>query len=452
MKKWLCLIAFGMCMLLAAKQWNVHAAADNAGVIANGVWLDGLDVSGMTKDEAQKAYEQYIDGAEDLTFTLSDRIGSHAVTLEDLGFSVSIEDAVEQAYSYGKSGNILSRYKEITGLKEKPAVLIPEKTIDEEKMDQILDDAWDMKCSAENASIKRVDGKFIIYDGVTGVDIDNDETIAKFEKLLQRKWTEKDLKMDAVVIETEPDYTADDFYYVDSLLGRAATEYSSSNENRCKNLSTGAAKIAGTVLLPGEQFSMYNTVAPFTEENGYADAGMYVNGGQSVELVDGIGGGICQVSTTLYNAVLKAELTVDERYPHTLSVSYVDLSKDAAIAEGLYDFKFTNNTGYPVYIDGYAGGGVVSFAIYGHETRPSNRTISFESKKIETYEPGDPEKIYDDTLPAGTQVTESSGHTGYYAELWKHVYYDGVEAEDEMVRVNQSQYNPQRGKIRVGTK
>jgi hypothetical protein len=168
------------------------------------------------------------------------------------------------------------------------------------------------------------------------------------------------------------------------------------------------------------------------------------------ELTDGAGGGVCQVSTTLYNAVLKAELQVDERHPHTLTVSYVDRSKDAAIAEGLFDFRFTNDTEYPIYIEGWAGGGSISFAIYGHDTRPSNRTIEFVSKTIETYEPDEPEKIMDDTLEEGKTVTEVEAHTGYYAELWKNIYIDGVLTDS--VRVNQSQYQKTRGKIRVGTK
>lgn len=94
---------------------------------------------------------------------------------------------------------------------------------------------------------------------------------------------------------------------------------------------------------------MYETVAPFTAENGYAMAGSYLNG----EVVDSMGGGICQVSTTLYNAVLRAELEVVERSPHSMTVHYVELSEDAAIAGTYKDFKFKNSTDYPIYIEGY---------------------------------------------------------------------------------------------------
>lgn len=233
---------------------------------------------------------------------------------------------------------------------------------------------------------------------------------------------------------------------MDSILGQSQTEYSTKKLDRAQNLIVGTQKISGTTILPGQQFSVYNTVAPFTEENGYKTAGQYVDN----ELVDGLGGGVCQVATTLYIAVLRAELQVDERYPHSLTVSYVPKAMDAAIATGYMDFRFTNNTGHPIYIEGYAGGGSVSFAIYGRETRPANRRIEFESKVIETYEPGEAEKIYDDTLAAGTQITDQVAHTGYYAELWKNIYVDGELAES--VKVNGSEYQAKPAQIRVGTR
>lgn len=108
-------------------------------------------------------------------------------------------------------------------------------------------------------------------------------------------------------------------------------------------------------------------------DNGYYPAPSYESG----QVVDTYGGGICQVSTTLYNAVLKAELQVNERHNHTMLVSYVDPSKDAAIAEGLMDFVFTNNTDAPIYIYGVGYQGTLNFTIYGHETEI--RTVRFLS-------------------------------------------------------------------------
>lgn len=433
--------------LAAGPLFHVVAAQSGEQTIYTGVYLDGVYVGGLTKEKAMKEYEKYIDGIDNLNLTVTTSVGTYSVKLKDIDVSVSIEDAVEKAFNYGRKGNILSRYKEIKSLEKENVILIPEKQFDKDILqDKLENETSDLVQEAENASITREDGEFIVHPGKTGTTIKVDETIQALEDLFAEEWNQNNIKLEAVVEEQEPDYTEDDFYAIDSVMGQAVTNYNQGQSSRSQNLITGASKITGTVLMPNEQFSMYDTVSPFTEENGYSNAGQYVNN----ELVDGLGGGICQVSTTLYNAVLKAELQVDERYPHSLSVSYVDLSKDAAIAGDYMDFKFTNNTQYPIYIEGYAGGGSISFAVYGHDERPANRRIEFESKIIETKEPGDPEEIEDDTLEEGKTVTEQYAHTGYYAELWKNIYIDDVLQES--VRVNQSLYQATKAKIRVGTK
>lgn len=443
------LVGFGvttMCRVALAKNKKDQT-------IYAGVYLDGVYVGGLTKEEAMEEYDKYIDGVEDLDVTFTTVQGSYTTRLGDIGIEVSVEDAVDQAYNYGRQGNILSRYKEIKGLEEENVVLVPDKTFDEEVLkEKLTNETADLVTEPKNASITRENGEFVVHAGETGVTIKVDDTVALLEDVFESEWEQKDITLKAVVEEQEPEYTEEDFYAIDSVLGQAVTDYNPGNSARSQNLATGASKISGTVLMPGEQFSMYETVSPFTEENGYANAGQYVSNGEELELVDGLGGGICQVSTTLYNAVLKSELQVDERYPHSLTVSYVPLGMDAAIAGDYMDFKFTNDTEYPIYIEGYAGGGSISFAVYGHDTRPENRTITFESKIIETYEPGEPEEVKDPELEKGEEETERSAYTGYYVELWKHVYVDGVEVECVLVDYGRSKYNAQAAKIRVGTK
>ena len=417
--------------------------------IYSGIYLDDVYVGGLTRAEAIDEYETYIKGIDRLKLTFTTGVGSFSTTFKDIDLEISAEEAVETAFAYGRRGNILCRYKEIKDLENDNAILVPEKTINENKLRDIIEtESSDIVTEPKNASITRQDGQFIVTDGVVGTTVMVDDTIEALKELLADVWKQKDVRIPAVVEEKQPQYTAEDFEKIDSILGQKQTEYNSGNTSRAQNLTTGASKISGTVLMPGEQFSVYNAASPFTEENGYANAGQYVND----ELVDGLGGGICQVSTTLYNAVLQAELQVDERYPHSLTVSYVPLGMDAAIAGDYMDFKFTNSTEYPIYIEGYAGGGSISFAIYGHETRDSNRSIYYESKTVETYEPGDPEEIKDDTLEEGKTVTEAEGHTGYYVEVYKHVSVNGEETECDLIPWGRSKYNPSKAKIRVGTK
>ncbi len=210
-------------------------------------------------------------------------------------------------------------------------------------------------------------------------------------------------------------------------------------------MSSGASHINGTVLYPGEEFSAYETVSPFTEANGYAMAGSYLNG----EVVDSMGGGICQVSTTLYNAVLRAELNVTERSPHSMTVHYVDLSEDAAIAGTYKDFKFVNSTEYPIYIEGYTTSDKkITFNIYGKETRDKNRTISFESQ-IVSETPATTILQEDAGQGIGYKAVSSKGSSSYVAELYKIVKVNGVETD--RIKVNKSTYKGTNRVVTYGT-
>jgi vancomycin resistance protein YoaR len=213
---------------------------------------------------------------------------------------------------------------------------------------------------------------------------------------------------------------------------------------RSSNVATAAGRINGTVLYPGKVFSTVKVIKDRTVENGYKEAPEYSSG----KVVSGVGGGVCQVSTTLYNAVINAELEVVERSPHSMVVSYVPVSRDAAISGDYKDFKFKNNLDYPVYIMASASGGVLTFQIYGHETRDSNRTISFEPEITETIQPGDDVVTEDSSLPAGYRSVTQSAHVGYRAKLWKIISVDGVE--QERVQVNTSAYNASPQYVTVG--
>ena len=137
------------------------------------------------------------------------------------------------------------------------------------------------------------------------------------------------------------------------------------------------------------------------------------------QVVDSIGGGICQVSTTLYNAVLKAELQVEERHNHSMIVGYVKPSMDAAIAESAgKDFRFVNNTGYPIYIEGYTSNKNITFTIYGVETRDPGHVVTYESEVLETIQPNSETINQTSSQPIGF-VDVQSAHIGYKARLWK---------------------------------
>ena len=154
------------------------------------------------------------------------------------------------------------------------------------------------------------------------------------------------------------------------------------------------------------------------------------------------------MSTTLYNAVINAELQVVERSPHSMVVHYVSVSRDAAISGNYKDLKFKNNTKSPIYIYASASGGILSFKIYGEDTRSKNRRIEFESEIVEEKQPEGEVVTVDATKPSGYREITQSAHTGYNARLWKVIYINDVKKK--RVLVNTSSYNAEPQHVTVG--
>lgn len=431
----------GVCLLVLILGMTVCA---EEATILKGVRIDQVDVSGMTKAEAVSALEAYEEKLGDQTLKLG--IGDHVVEakLSQFGITFDNEEAVDEALGLGRTGNVVKRYKDQKDLQAQGKVYGLSWNVDEALVQEFVETectVYDQE--AENASLSRANGAFQFVAGKQGLVLDTSAAVNTIVDYLENSWTSDgaDQVLELKTKVTEPEGSAEELAYVTDLLGSFTTSFSTSSSNRCKNVNSGAEHIDGTVLYPGEEFSAYETVAPFTEENGYAMAGSYLNG----EVVDSMGGGICQVSTTLYNAVLRAELEVTERSPHSMTVHYVELSEDAAIAGTYKDFKFKNSTDYPIYIEGYTTSDKkITFNIYGKETRDSNRTISFESVKV-SETPASTVLTENGGLPLGTKSV-SSGSTGYVAELYKIVKVNGVETE--RVKVNKSTY---RGSNRVVT-
>lgn len=444
MKKYMKKLCVGVCLFLLCA--GMPAFAEEA-TILNGVKIDGVDVSGMTRSEAVTALKAYEKKVGEQTLVL--KIGDETVEtdLSSLGISCSEADAVNEAMGIGRTGNIVKRYKDQKDLQHSGKEFSLSWTADEKLVKSFVEEnctVFDRE--AENASLSRSNGEFQFVSGKQGLVLDVASSVQTIMEYVADSWSphSTDSTVELKTKITEPEGSAEELENVTDLLGSFTTSFSTSSSNRCMNVSSGAEHINGTVLYPGESFSTYETVSPFTTENGYAMAGSYLNG----EVVDSMGGGICQVSTTLYNAVLRAELEVTERSPHSMTVHYVELSEDAAIAGTYKDFKFVNSTSYPIYIEGYTTSDKkITFNIYGKETRDSNRTISFESVKVSNVG-GGTVLTENGGLPLGYK-SASKGQQGYVAELYKIVKVNGVETE--RIKVNKSNYKGSDRVVTYGT-
>lgn len=428
---------------------GIKAYADTKkNVICEGVYINSLNVGGMTEDEARKALGEYTGGLLEKTVTVNVDENSVKTTVGELGFTCETEATVQEALNYGKTGNFIKRYKEIKDLEQEAKVLSLEVKVDHAKIKEFVKkecSAFDIK--AENASLTRKDGKFHISEEITGRKVSVNDTTEKINNYLLNDWDYEDAAIDAVVIDAEPEYTKEELEGCTDLLGTFSTTYTSSSASRANNLANAAKFINGTVLYPGDTFSTGKTINPITVENGYSIAAAYENG----QVVDSIGGGVCQVSTTLYNAILKAELEIVERSNHSMIVGYVKPSMDAAIAGTYKDLKFKNNLKLPVFIEALTVGRTITFNVYGHETRDTaHRTVEFESKVLQVIQPGAEKITEDPSLPSTYRRVTQSAHVGYRAELWKVVYEDGVEVSRELV--NTSSYAAEPAYVTVGTK
>lgn len=431
-----CVLAFGL---------KVDAQA--AETIKNGIFAGDIDLSGMSTEEATQAVEAYVEGLEDTEITLLAAADTEVVvTAGELGVFWANPELVTEAAEVGSKGNVIERYKLLKDLEKENLVLPVEISFDLQTIsDLLLERCVQYDVKAEDATLVRENGEFRVVGGQTGYALDVETSVDRVSEKLMKDWDRQPCTIALDVEVEEPRGKAEDLAQVKDVLGTFTTSYSSSGPNRSANVANGCSLINGTLLYPGDEFSTYESVSPFSQANGYYMAGSYMNG----KVVDSLGGGICQVSTTLYNAVLLAELEVTERNNHSMIVTYVDPSADAAIAESSgKDFKFVNNLDYPVYIEGYTQNKRITFTIYGKETRDPNREVRYESKVLEVNNPPADILYADASKPLGYLVHDSA-HVGYKAQLWKVVLENGTEVS--RTQVNSSSYKMVPRSATVGT-
>ncbi len=452
-RKRLIVIAGVLCVIILVigmgAYFGVKSVVDDVpkDTICENVYIDSLDVSGMKEEEALTALEQKVAEYQEATVKLTAEEVSEEVSLAELGFQMEdMEQIVQKAVSYGKSGSLWSRYRKINDLKEEKKVFEVKYEVNEEAITAVIAEKIPkLENAAKDATIVRTNGQFVITDEVKGVAIDVESSIEAIYTYMNETWTyeAENAEIQLVTSIDEPKVTREQLAEIQSVLGKYTTNCGTGG-GRVQNIITGAKLINGSVIMPGEEFSADAAMRPYTYENGYAEAGSYENG----KVVQSMGGGICQVSSTLYNACLLAELEITQRQAHSMTVAYVEPSMDAAIAGDYKDLKFKNNTESPIYVEGYVSGGYITFVIYGKETRAESRSIKYISETLSTTASKKVFVASDASL--GTKKTTVSGHTGMKAQLWKVVYENGTEVSRDVI--NTSNYRSSETTISVGTK
>ena len=411
----------------------VNAAEDSDEVVKEGVKIDSVNVGDMTEKEVKKAVKSHVKKKTNIKVQLRINKDKITTTLKDLGYKWENRELVEQVMEVGKQGNVIKRYKDSVDLKKNGKTFELKMGIDQKKMKAKLEELCKaFNVDAKNASLEATGHGFKIIAEKEGCEVDYETTVNQLVSYIEKQWDKKSaIQLEATTKITKPKYTTKDCKKVSNTpMGSYTTQFTAGVVNRNANIRNGAEKLNGNVVYPGERFSCNEHLVPWTEDNGWKPAGTYSEG----SVVDSLGGGICQVSSTLYNDLLNAESKVVERYPHSMAVSYVPLSADAALAGDYKDLVFENNTDAPIYVQGVYTEGAITFNIYGHDTRKKGHSVEYVSKTTKTI-PIKTATKKDPTLPAGTKKV-TPGHVGYVAELYKITYENGKQVSKELVHTS----------------
>lgn len=476
--------------------------------IVKGIYIENVDVSNITEEEAKSILTELSDKTKQNEILFKYKEIETPITYEALEVNFDIDSAIKEAYSLGRSGNIFQNNFEIlkTWINGKKIKL--NFNIDEDVIKQVCENINNTSVDAVVEPSYYVENeKLIITSGKKGIKVKEDELLQTIRDTIKINGDSSviiDVKVDEVEpsaidlekIRSEIYKEVKDAYYTTNpftiypevngvdfdienaktiisepkeqyeipliitkanktvqeigteafpdLLATFSTNYNAGDTNRTTNLKLSAGKINGTVLLPGDEFSYNKVVGERTIEAGYKMAATFSGG----KVVDGLGGGICQISSTLYDAVVMANLDVTVRRNHQFVTSYLPGGKDATVVWGSQDFKFVNSRKYPVRITATVSGGVATVQVWGVKEEVEY-DITIETKKTATI-PYTTQYVKDSTLPKGTQKVVQNGNNGSKYEAYKVMRLNGEVVSRTLL--SKDTYNAKNKIVKIGTK
>ncbi|MBR5547377.1 MAG: VanW family protein [Clostridia bacterium] len=427
------------------KQYRSYMDRD---VIYPGIFIDGIHVGDMTVEEAREALADTHTTLED-AFSVTVAVGNKTWTLNPSNVPASrdLGNVLEKAYAIGRSNTtdihttmrtpFRERADTAVALRQNGVNLTTTATYDKEAVRSIAAEiAAYVTRDPIDAQIQSFDYNtrtFSFTESQPGVTIDQELLYQRMIEALDR-W-EKNVTITVPPVITEPLVTTEQMMDSFTLIA-AYTTKTTSESNRNTNIRLACEAINGTALMPGEVFSFNGATGQRTTAKGYKSAGA-IAAGQSIEEV---GGGICQVSSTIFNAVARANLEITSRSPHAWPSTYVNIGEDATVNWPNLDFKFKNNTNSPIFLITYYKDRQMSAEIWGMSLG-DGVTIDLESTITQTnYPPSEAKYVYNPEIPYGLSETTVKKRTGYVVETYKVWYKDGVETSRELM--HKSTYKP----------
>lgn len=408
--------------------------------ICNGVKISGVSVAGMSRAQARKIMRVWAVRRADRRITLTALNSRWVGSIADFGAHVKWKESVDQAMAVGRNGNIVNRMICVVTPKGCGKHIRAKIVLDMNEIEKTIDKiAKAVSRPHRDAKIKVVDKHLEVEQDSIGIKLDEDRAV----KTISRALRSDKMVVTLPVVTDKPDVKAQDARGIDTLLARFTTPFNPGKIDRTHNLTLAARSINGVILKPGRKFSYNDTVGPRVLGRGFRNAPIFVKG----KLEPGVGGGICQVSTTLYNAVLLAGMHIIERYPHSRTVPYVGAGRDATVAYGLRDFKFENNNSSPVGILTSISRGNITVDIYGAVR--DKKSVRIYTGPVR-YSPAKPaETVTDSALPRGAHKVVDKGARGVRVTVYRKI--SQPDGSDVIEVVSNDRYPPQAKVIAVSS-
>lgn len=367
---WARRIAAGLAVLLvgaSAAAYGAWASWERTGTIVNGIIIAGEPVGGLTKAAAKERLQQRF-GRLFVEVQTPDR--GYKLSLSQLGGQPKFDGIIDKAFRYGRDGNPIANVVSVWRASEGDHRMMLPVEWDKNTMRRTM---WTV---ASNYNKKPKDATLIM--GSNGMEVVPEEAgsmmnVGATLANLQKSYFIGLPAFKAVTTSQEPRVTAASLDGTDVEMGRYTTYFDSGLGGRTRNIRVASNEVDGTILMPGESFSFNRATGERTWEKGYRMAHIFERkpGKDKSEVVDGLAGGVCQVSSTLFNAVRKANknngkvLKIVERTTHSLPVTYVPTGLDATVAWPSKDFRFRNSFAYPVYLRAVVSGSKLKISVWG---------------------------------------------------------------------------------------
>lgn len=413
--------------------------------IYQGVTVGNIHVGGLSVTQAEhKIITEFRERTAKAPITVLYQNQNWKITAEEIELGIEAGKLAQQAYDIGRKGNIIQRLKERYLAVNQGHHLPLTAHYNEDKVHAILlDITRSIEQQPQNARLKLTGNSFNmeIVPEIIGRRVDLSKTIADFSENLNNSLV---FTFYLPVEELIPPIVASDFAHIDGLIASYTTQFDLWDQNRTQNVSLAAKSVNGTLVRVGEEFSFNSIVGLRLAKFGYKEAPGYING----ILVPDWGGGVCQVSSTLYNAVLLADLSIEERTAHFRPPGYVPLGQDATVADNLLDFRFKNTLSQNIYITSEIFGNQLVVNIFGKrmDNLPEIYVVATDKKVVE------PSTIIkqDTTLELGKEVIEVEGQKGFQVSTYRIKKIDGKIANKEFLATDE--FKPVDKVVRVGTK